>query len=68
MAVCVWAGGGREMGGTFQDLVCARISSLLQTGGGLCHVLAMPRELWQLLPSALESHGFDTLAMLENAG
>lgn len=56
------------MGGTFQDLVCARVSSLLQSGGGLCHILAMPRELGQLLLSALESLSLDTLAMLENAG
>lgn len=42
-------GGGEAAGWTFQDFLCARTSASLQSGGGLCHVLAMPRELGQLV-------------------
>ena len=55
------------MGGTFQDLLCARVCPCAIWRRAL-PFLAVPRELGQLSHSAPDSRSFDTLAMLENAG
>lgn len=62
------ARGRRRVDRSSQDLLCARISAPVQSGGGFCHFWAMAREPGQLFLSALESRRFDTQAMLESAG